>query len=99
VLAALAPANLDHYPGRDAVHVVEAQRLRAIERAVAKSRKGPTDYPNFSADPIPKARLQAIPEAVRTIQEEEARERQRGDSIATVHRAILGLLYAFVQHG
>lgn len=61
----------------DAVHVVEEQRLRAIERALAKIDEGTYGLSDVSGDPIPKARLEAIPEAVLTIQEEEARERQQ----------------------
>jgi DnaK suppressor protein len=60
-----------------AVHVVEEQRLRAIERALAKIDEGTYGLSDLSGDPIPKARLQAIPEAALTIQEEEAREKQQ----------------------
>jgi DnaK suppressor protein len=61
----------------DTVHGVEVQRLRAIERALAKIDEGTYGLSDLSGDPIPRARLEAIPEAVLTIQEEEARERQR----------------------
>jgi DnaK suppressor protein len=61
----------------DAVHGVEGQRLRSIERALAKIDEGTYGLSDLSSDPIPRARLEAIPEAVLTIQEEEARERQR----------------------
>ena len=61
----------------DAVNVVEAQRLRLIERALAKIDEGTYGLSDLSGDPIPKARLEAIPEAVLTIQEEEAREKQQ----------------------
>lgn len=60
-----------------AVEDVEGQRLRAIERALAKIEEGTYGLSDASGDPIPKARLEAIPEAVLTIQEEEARERQQ----------------------
>lgn len=62
----------------DAVHVVEEQRLRAIERALAKIDEGTYGLSDLSGDPIPKARLEAIPEALLTIQEEEAREKRMG---------------------
>lgn len=61
----------------DAVEGVENQRLRAIERALAKIDEGTYGLSDLSGDPIPKARLEAIPEAVLSIQEEEARERQQ----------------------
>ena len=56
---------------------VEVQRLRSIERALAKIDEGTYGLSDLSGDPIPRARLEAIPEAVLTIQEEEAREKQR----------------------
>jgi DnaK suppressor protein len=60
-----------------AVNVVDDQRLRAIERALAKIEEGTYGLSDVSGEPIPKARLEAIPEAVLTIQEEEAHERQQ----------------------
>ena len=61
----------------ETIGAVEEQRLRAIERAIAKIDEGPYGLSDLSGDPIPKARLEAMPEAVLTIQEEEARERQQ----------------------
>ena len=59
----------------EAVNAVEEQRLQAIERSLAKIDEGTYGLSDMSGDPIPRARLEAIPEAVLTIQEEEARER------------------------
>jgi len=59
------------------VDAVEEHRLRAIERALAKMDEGTYGLSDLSGDPIPKARLEALPEAALTIQEEEARERQQ----------------------
>jgi DnaK suppressor protein len=59
------------------IDVVEDRRLRAIERALEKIDEGTYGLSDASGDPIPKARLEAMPEAVLTIQEEEARERQQ----------------------
>jgi DnaK suppressor protein len=67
-----AQSEVDH-----AVGFVEEQRLRAVERALAKIEEGTYGLSDLSGDPIPKARLEAIPEAALTIQEEEARERQK----------------------
>lgn len=61
----------------ETIDAVEEQRLRAIERALAKIDEGTYGLSDLSGDPIPKARLEAMPEAVLTIQEEEARERQQ----------------------
>lgn len=60
-----------------AVQVVEQQRLNLIDRALAKIDEGTYGLSDESGDPIPKARLEAIPEAIFTIEEEEARERQQ----------------------
>lgn len=59
------------------IDAVEEQRLRAIERALEKIDEGTYGLSDASGDPIPKARLEAMPEALFTIQEEEARERQQ----------------------
>ncbi len=59
-----------------AVQAVEQHRLNLIERALAKIDDGTYGLSDESGDPIPTARLEAIPEAVFTIEEEEARERQ-----------------------
>jgi RNA polymerase-binding transcription factor len=59
------------------IDAVEEQRLLAIERALVKIDEGTYGLSDLSGDPIPKARLEAMPEAVLTIQEEEARERQQ----------------------
>jgi DnaK suppressor protein len=59
------------------IDVVEDRRLRAIERALEKIDEGTYGLSDASGDPIPKARLEAMPEALLTIQEEEARERQQ----------------------
>jgi DnaK suppressor protein len=58
-----------------ALSVVEAQRLRSIERALAKIGEGTYGLSDLSGDAIPRARLDAMPEAVLTIQEEDAREK------------------------
>jgi DnaK suppressor protein len=57
------------------IDVVEDRRLRAIERALEKIGEGTYGLSEASGDPIPKARLDAMPEALLTIQEEEAREK------------------------
>jgi DnaK suppressor protein len=44
--------------------VVEDRRLRAIERALEKVDEGTYGMSDASGDPIPKARLEAMPEAL-----------------------------------
>jgi hypothetical protein len=58
----------------EGIDAVEEQRLRAIDRALAKIDEGTYGLSDVSGDPIPRARLEAMPEAVLTVQEEEARE-------------------------
>lgn len=62
----------------EAVTAVEARRLNAIDRALAKIEEGTYGFSDESGDPIPRKRLEAIPEAVLTIAEEEAREKRAG---------------------
>jgi DnaK suppressor protein len=69
---ALAQSEVD-----ENVDAVEEQRLRAIERALAKIDEGTYGLSDLSGEPIPTVRLEAMPEAALTIQEEEARERQQ----------------------
>jgi DnaK suppressor protein len=59
------------------IDAVEERRLRVIERALQKIDEGTYGLSDLSGDPIPKARLDAMPEALFTIQEEEAREKQQ----------------------
>jgi DnaK suppressor protein len=61
----------------ESIGSVEEQRLRVIERALAKIDEGTYGLSDLSGNPIPKARLEAMPEAVLTVQEEEARERPK----------------------
>ena len=48
------------------------QRLSPIERALKKIDQGTYGFSDTSGKPIPRARLEAIPEAIHTIAEEEA---------------------------
>ena len=62
---------------RQAQHDVDEHRVADIERALQKIDEGSYGLSDESGDPIPKARLEASPEAVLTVQEEEGRERGR----------------------
>lgn len=62
---------------RQAQHDVDEQRVHDILRALEKIDEGTYGLSDESGDPIPKARLEARPESVLTVEEEQARERQR----------------------
>jgi DnaK suppressor protein len=60
------------------------RRLENVERALQKIEQGTYGLSDESGDPIPKGRLEAVPEAVRTVEEQERyREtyRHRGGQI------------------
>ncbi|HEY4089951.1 MAG TPA: TraR/DksA family transcriptional regulator [Luteibacter sp.] len=50
-------------------------RLPAIDRALEKIAEGTYGLSDESDEPIPRARLEAVPETIYTIDESEARER------------------------
>jgi DnaK suppressor protein len=62
---------------RQAQHDVDGRRLSNIERALQKIQEGSYGLSDVSDEPIPKARLEATPEAILTVQEEEAIEKAR----------------------
>jgi DnaK suppressor protein len=60
------------------------RRLRAVERALQKIEEGTYGLSDDSGEPIPRGRLEAVPEATRTVEEQERyREtyRHRGGQI------------------
>ena len=59
------------------IDAAEGQHLHAIARALAKIDEGTYGLSDLSGDPIPKARLEAMPEALFTIKEEETREKNQ----------------------
>jgi DnaK suppressor protein len=54
------------------------QRLARIERALQKIKDGTYGLSDASGDPIPRARLEAMPEAIYTVSELKAREPAAG---------------------
>jgi DnaK suppressor protein len=54
----------------------DKRRLSDIERALQKMKEGTYGISDLSGEPIPKARLEATPEAVLSVQEEEQREKK-----------------------
>ncbi len=60
----------------DSVERVEARRLAEIDRALEKIETGSYGISDESGEPIPRERLEAKPEATRTVEEEEAAMRR-----------------------
>lgn len=50
------------------------QRMSDIERALQKIADGTYGFSDLSGDPIPVARLEAVPEAILTVEEQEKRD-------------------------
>jgi len=51
------------------------ERLARVERALAKIDAGTYGFSDVSGEPIPKDRLNAVPEATNTLHEQENSER------------------------
>lgn len=69
-------ATMAQYEITQALHDVDQRRLNDIERALQKIGQGTYGLSDVSGDPIPKARLEATPEAILTVEEEEQREKK-----------------------
>jgi DnaK suppressor protein len=57
-----------------ALHDVNDQRVADIERALEKIDEGTYGLSDESGEPIPQARLEAVPEAIYTVEEQSRRE-------------------------
>jgi DnaK suppressor protein len=57
--------------------VRDVERLERVDRALQKIVEGTYGLSDSSGEPIPRARLEAVPEALYTLNEEEVRERKR----------------------
>jgi RNA polymerase-binding transcription factor len=53
----------------------DIDRLARVERALNKIEAGSYGFSDVSGEPIPDQRLEAMPEAINTVQEQEASER------------------------
>jgi DnaK suppressor protein len=58
----------------DALHNVNEKRLRDVERALEKIEESTYGLSDASDEPIPYERLEAVPEAIYTLEEERQRE-------------------------
>lgn len=71
-------ANLNLQEIDASLQAQEQGRLTEVERGLAKIAEGSYGISDVSGEPIPRARLEAKPEAMDTVEEEELREyRQR----------------------
>ena len=57
--------------------VRDVERLERVDRALEKIEEGTYGLSDGSGEPIPRERLEAVPEALYTLGEEEVRERNR----------------------
>jgi DnaK suppressor protein len=57
--------------------VRSVERLEHVDRALKKIEEGTYGVSDISGNPIPRERLQAVPEALWTLSEEAARESKR----------------------
>jgi DnaK suppressor protein len=57
--------------------VRDVQRLESVDRALKKIEEGTYGLSDLSGQPIPRDRLEAIPDALYTLSEEERREKPR----------------------
>jgi len=55
----------------------DVERLGRIDRALEKIKDGTYGLSDISGDPIPRERLEAVPEALYTLSEEANREKSR----------------------
>jgi DnaK suppressor protein len=53
------------------------KRLQSVERALQKIEEGTYGICDDTGEPIPKGRLEAIPEAIYTVEAQQRRERKR----------------------
>lgn len=58
----------------EALDKVRESRLRAVERALQKMAEGTYGLSDLSGNPISEQRLQKVPEAIYTLEEERSRE-------------------------
>jgi DnaK suppressor protein len=64
----------------DSLHSLAERRLQDVERALSKIAEGTYGLSDRSGAVIPKSRLEKMPEAIYTLEEEEQREKAGGTS-------------------
>ena len=66
------------------------KRLQSVERALQKIEEGTYGICDDTGEPIPKGRLEAIPEAIYTVEAQQRRERERHTPYCIVQRGYNG---------
>ena len=61
---------------RESLGAQSNRQLRGVMRALEKIEEGSYGYSDESDEPIPRARLEAVPEATLTVEEEEDKEQR-----------------------
>ena len=61
---------------RESLGAQSNRQLRGVMRALEKIEEGSYGYSDESDEPIPRARLEAVPEATLTVEEEEEKEQR-----------------------
>jgi DnaK suppressor protein len=56
--------------------VRDIERLRQVDRALRKIEEGTYGFSDLSGKPMPRERLEAVPESILTLEEEEVLERR-----------------------
>ena len=69
-----AAQTMDRKEVLQAKHEVDAKRIASIDRALKKIELGTYGLSDVSGKPIPRNRLEALPEAVLTVEEASAKE-------------------------
>ena len=69
--------ELDALERDDNLVVRDVERLERVDRALQKIEEGTYGLSDTSGEPIPRERLEAVPEALYTLSEESLRERPR----------------------
>jgi DnaK suppressor protein len=69
--------RLDTLERDDSLVARHAERLEQVERALKKIDEGTYGLSDVSGKPIPRERLEAVPEALYTLSEEAVREKSR----------------------
>jgi DnaK suppressor protein len=66
--------RLEQFVSNQALRDVNSQRINDIQRALEKIGEGTYGLSDESGDPIPQARLEVMPEAIYTVEEQGRRE-------------------------
>jgi len=66
--------TIEQYVANQALRNVNGKRIRDVQRALKKIEEGTYGFSDESGEPIPVARLEAVPEAILTVEEQGRRE-------------------------